>query len=350
MNDKDVKKIVEFNELLSLSQKNDKAIIGRPDIIRADEYDNIYVSDVLAVSIKVFDKKGDFLFEFGKRGNGPQEMLQISAMDIKSDTLVVLDRGNLKILLWKIGESLPVFLTEFKVPNNNGQDLALLNNNQFVLLSKLTTENDLVHVYEYDNNIFTKKHDLIPFDTNPLSADKFVLEDIAPSPGVMWIDKEKNQVYQAPNIYGGNIFRSSLENKNSVIKIKGIEIAKPYTLLKTPPPGLKYYTSLSSDSDQYLAVVHYKSVSVFDDNEWIFHFYSFQKDGMSPYILGTELFRKSNLDFAGHDSKVSLTLKNNNKIEAMFFPKWKDNKNRYYIIDVSSGIPEIRIASLKVQG
>jgi tripartite motif-containing protein 71 len=46
-----------------------------PHGIGSDSYGNIYLSDAIKCNIQKFDNKGNFLLEFGKRGNGPVEFL-----------------------------------------------------------------------------------------------------------------------------------------------------------------------------------------------------------------------------------------------------------------------------------
>jgi len=66
--------------------------------IAVDQDENIYVSDWKTSEIKVFDKKGDYIRTFGRKGQGPGEFERITNMQIiNQDDLLVYD-GNTKRL------------------------------------------------------------------------------------------------------------------------------------------------------------------------------------------------------------------------------------------------------------
>jgi hypothetical protein len=66
--------------------------------IRTDDKGNIYLPDHSAVTIRVFDENGNYLYNIGRQGNGPGEFASIWALDLFGDELSVFDRGNNRIV------------------------------------------------------------------------------------------------------------------------------------------------------------------------------------------------------------------------------------------------------------
>jgi hypothetical protein len=81
--------------------------------LAVDDEENIYVSDMKAAHIQVFDKNGDYVRTIGRRGQGPGELQ--APIDIKAlpqGVLVVNDAGQLRLNFFSLnGEHLRNLLT-----------------------------------------------------------------------------------------------------------------------------------------------------------------------------------------------------------------------------------------------
>lgn len=75
-------KNVVFKEDLNISGKNEdgEIILYQPGYYAVNEEENIYISDRSDMSIKVFDKEGNYLGTFGRKGEGPGEFKRIGEM------------------------------------------------------------------------------------------------------------------------------------------------------------------------------------------------------------------------------------------------------------------------------
>jgi len=71
--------------------------------VRVDENENIYLQDARARKIKIFDKEGNFLREFGRRGQGPGEFQIPRFLQLLSlNKLKVFDLGNKRISIFSL--------------------------------------------------------------------------------------------------------------------------------------------------------------------------------------------------------------------------------------------------------
>lgn len=78
-----------------------------------DEEENIYVSDIKAAHIKVFDKNGDFLRTISRRGQGPEELISPREIQVfPQGELMVNDDGQSRIKFFSLdGKYLRQFST-----------------------------------------------------------------------------------------------------------------------------------------------------------------------------------------------------------------------------------------------
>lgn len=69
-------------------------LFRNPQSLVTDKKGRIYISDKGISQIKVYNKKGKFLYEFGKKGKGPGEFQEITTLSIKNDQLIIFDKYN----------------------------------------------------------------------------------------------------------------------------------------------------------------------------------------------------------------------------------------------------------------
>ncbi len=71
--------------------------------IQVDDHENIYALDMKEIKIKVFDKNGEFVRSFGKKGQGPGEIGTPIRMEMTpSGNLVIYDMGNNKFIFFSL--------------------------------------------------------------------------------------------------------------------------------------------------------------------------------------------------------------------------------------------------------
>lgn len=89
-------------------------ILFYPHKIRVDAKDNIYVSDAVDKTIKIFDRNGKWIKNVGKRGQGPGEYMAINDFDVSRDGRIFISdiRQHRVSILSSDGTFVSSFLTE----------------------------------------------------------------------------------------------------------------------------------------------------------------------------------------------------------------------------------------------
>jgi hypothetical protein len=70
------------------------------DMIGADSKNNIYIGDMFKVGINKYDKFGNFVTKFCRKGTGPGEVDAVSFVCVKNDTIYIGDWGTSSISLF----------------------------------------------------------------------------------------------------------------------------------------------------------------------------------------------------------------------------------------------------------
>jgi hypothetical protein len=138
-------------------ETKDNVLLGEINyIVQANN--KIYITDVYASTLYIFDKTGKFLSSINKKGQGPGEYIGVTQFVVDRENIVVMSRSLRKLMIYsESGE----FLSEHKV-NCSALDISLLDNHYYVLYcgnDKAGSENKL-HLIDTDN---TEKQ-FIPVD------------------------------------------------------------------------------------------------------------------------------------------------------------------------------------------
>lgn len=83
-----------------LRNENSKELLGRIDKIKIIN-DRIYIADTKLRSLAVYDMQGNFISQIGKRGQGPDEYVNLTDFDVdKEGNVFVLDARQNKLLCY----------------------------------------------------------------------------------------------------------------------------------------------------------------------------------------------------------------------------------------------------------
>ncbi len=91
---------LDLKKLFTISSENQTdtaAYFKRPMSVSVDKDKNIYVLDILSMSVKKFGPEGNFIKNIGRMGQGPGELFYPSIMFIVRDTLNVVSAGSAKL-------------------------------------------------------------------------------------------------------------------------------------------------------------------------------------------------------------------------------------------------------------
>jgi DNA-binding beta-propeller fold protein YncE len=93
--------------------KEPSQLLTKPNDVAVDKKGNLYVADTGNSRIVVFDKEGNFLFRFGKKGRGRGEIESPLGIEISSNgRIYIADRTLNKVLIL---DAKGKFIKEFKV-------------------------------------------------------------------------------------------------------------------------------------------------------------------------------------------------------------------------------------------
>ncbi|MBN2856972.1 MAG: 6-bladed beta-propeller [Candidatus Delongbacteria bacterium] len=91
---------LNLKKLFTISSENQTdtaAYLKRPMSITEDSSGNIFILDIMSMSIKKFDSQGNFVTSIGRSGQGPGELYYPSFAYINNDTLKVFSAPSRKI-------------------------------------------------------------------------------------------------------------------------------------------------------------------------------------------------------------------------------------------------------------
>ncbi len=98
-----VKEFTLKEELSIGNETDDDYIFSKISALWVDSLGNIYLIEGKNREVRVFDKNGKFLRKFGRKGQGPGELLSPKdlVVDEKNKTIHILDYGNRKIVRYR---------------------------------------------------------------------------------------------------------------------------------------------------------------------------------------------------------------------------------------------------------
>lgn len=125
---------------------DDKVLFYDPTDIRIDN-SNIYVLDIGKCSVLKFDKDGNFILSFGKKGQGPGELNSPESFVISNKKVYIANSKNGRIEVFNIDGS---FDNSFKV---RGEPREICTDNIGNLYIHFLHNNFLVHKYREDGKL-----------------------------------------------------------------------------------------------------------------------------------------------------------------------------------------------------
>jgi len=345
---------------------------GQPIAVRTDALNNIYIADRQSKTIKVFDNDGRYLKSLGGRGRGPAEFQEMEFMELTPEGhLVLMDRGNLEFKVisteGKQIASYPYNLSDQFYPQSvrytDDWIFALFFNSSSSLNTPLT-ERKLFHISQTD----FQKRDTSFFQINQIVVDygiRIALMTIYPGSFVL---SDDHTLYFSPGTYDGTLFmyRQSLSGVWSHEKIfsgklplneayKDFEHEQQYN--EAAESGLPRIVRSRYNRESVYGKQLSMDAGIYELSDGrIIHFYAVLGDekyrlpegtGSHPMDLYVQIFNKEG-DLLEHSFLFTYT-------EQYHFPRyklvnWKDEHDRFYMIDHPGEYPVIRRFSLKLPG
>ncbi len=346
-------------------EKSNGYILGEPVAIRTDKNGNIFIADRASLTVKIFDKKGNYLRSFGGRGRGPGEFLDIRLMEFTpSGDFLFLDKNNLRYtILSKDG----VYKSSNSIRLDDQfyfKDIEFVEGNMIGLY--LSSRSVSEHNEIYNRNIFhvfsgdmKEKHRSFATPHQLGIEDWFGWNTLSIYLGSMEYIKDLNVLLYSPGIYSGALY------------LYKRDINKSWALSETfqgTPPHFEPYILYDSEA-QYQASKKFPGVTKINyagkagrgklnsmnaglfylpKREQIIQFYAEWREGevtleegnlldlsMQIFDLEGNVIEQSYLTSIEHGRRTDFPLIN-----------WMDEDENFYMIDPSSRVPLVRRFSL----
>lgn len=141
-------------------ETTDDNILGQINILRLED-DRIYIYSNQTHIISIFNLEGKFINQINKLGQGPEEYLSVSDIQIYNNSIYLLDRTNKKIFNYDFEGN---FIKSYQLDDWYNK-FTFIDENCIILYSE--TSNDKLFnyvVYNYVNDIYVDEFD--PFKEN----------------------------------------------------------------------------------------------------------------------------------------------------------------------------------------
>ncbi len=346
------------NEADSVSQ-----ILGEPVGVVTDKEGNIYIGDKASLTIKVFDKDGNYLKSLGGRGRGPNEFHDISFMGLtQENNILVLDRGNFRYTtITKEGEYVDSYTIKFEnqfyLKGIDFVDDKLLG---LYLKQGSTQEPGFADLYKrsffkiMSKDLETKYAEFAPFYELGIE-DSFGWVTNALYQGSFAVNHRLKEIYFSPGIYTGDIYVYR-EESNGDWKLDQTFNGTP-THFK---PYVTYNTESEYESNKDYPAVSRTSFSgaahrgrVYSINTGLFvlpakkkviHFYGEWREGDvsmeegNPLDIFVQIFDRDG-NILQQSYLFSLEY---DRTPRYPFVNWMDKDENFYLIDYSDSAPVVR--------
>lgn len=359
---------VHFETELILGDDNEAPLeyqFASPSFIRTDSQNRIYVADSRN-TIRVFSPEGEHIKTIGRRGRGPGEFQDISAMAINEDDEVIVSDARLFRItyFYDLGDSLEVFTHDdwsTRVGRRVVQDnIVPLGSDLYAITAKEVnaeyggpideTDNRVVHIMSMDFSIFHESF----FDVyqemfnpeNPLER-KF---------GRNWDYKlarlPNNKLALSHEMFNGLIYVIDYSSSEDTFEVlEGSFSNNPmYEILSgssSRPYINKIYRLTSSSSGLGRFVYQKKMISLglFSNEEWILNFIGINKKDEGTHFLEVFSTDGEYKGFVKIDNEFTIQ----DGMRVRFYPMHFDDNNLLYYVDYSTGNPTIKVTKVTIE-
>ncbi len=138
--------------------------------LNQDSKGNVYLADIIKSRVMVFDSKGKYLKDIGRRGKGPGEFTSLNSIAITNDTLFAINQGSQKVSLFDCKDSSYTFIKE--IPTNSSiQFLTAYGKNFLAYTQGMDTKTQKVNfsISMFDRNF----NEIARLDSNTIDFTAF---------------------------------------------------------------------------------------------------------------------------------------------------------------------------------
>jgi hypothetical protein len=201
---------------IGLEDQGEEYQLGSPIGVRTDSELNIYIADRASMTIKVFDSTGVYIREFGGRGRGPGEFLDMNTFEITpEEDFFVLDRGRWRYtFVDNQGEQISSESFSFEPMGNFfPHDVDFYEDKTIGLDVSATNEVELFPIFErplfhiYDRTLSKKDTSFFKFkELQEIEINRFTFVMFIGRQGSFVVNKAKDRFYYSPYLYHRNLY------------------------------------------------------------------------------------------------------------------------------------------------
>jgi len=317
--------------------------------VRTDNQGNIFLPDHSAVTIRVFDENGNYLYYIGRQGNGPGEFASIWALDLFGDELSVFDRGNNRIVQYLTsGEYLRTIVADGS-QMNPAVSMYRFTEEQYLFLHKASShipaenkeqerQSSFFHIFDtrFSNYRQSFGHADTLIDTNSLFAEMYIS---GMNTGRIWM--EDYTLWFVPGVYSGRIFKYAKTDGAWIKagKFKGHLLSDEAILEGSDEAGEISIVVYAPRYESFTGKVLSTSLGIFRLNDGrVMHVSSQYHDGERQTIV--EVFNEKG-ELEGLGRLDEFTFDGDDRGSGIG-PFWKDQNDRFYFLDNSEDNPVLR--------
>ncbi len=352
--------------VIGLESQPDEYQLGQPIRVRTDEDGNIYIADKASLTIKIFDKDGNYIKNLGGRGKEENKFHDFEFMEFTPEGhLVFMDRHQLRYsIITTDGEAVatyPYNMSKQFYPKSfvytDSTMIALFLSMDLFSDPPPIFERDFFHEYDFEfQNSYESFFSYELLDINNI----FAWTQMAVSPGSFTLSKQENHIFFSPGLYNSRLyllkknddkweiessFRGKDTNQNSFKTYASkaefeIEKELPGTMDMHYGPGAHYGRVYSIDAGIYQD----------EKGNNIVHFFGEWRGGDTTMDEGNlleidvQIFDRD-LNITAHKHLFEVEVEN---LPRMPLVNWKDKDDNFYLIDTEDGIPVVRRFQLQL--
>ncbi|MTI86813.1 MAG: 6-bladed beta-propeller [Balneolaceae bacterium] len=336
---------------LKIESDDGTYFLTRPASVCTDSEFNIYVSDKMQMQILVFNENGEYLNSIGRRGRGPGEFLDFTAVYCEEDHLIVLDNLNKRVnKLSYEGELVEtaVMPKEMLWP----REIIKLDE-KYLVIYKLPLKgkynDDLLHVY--DGAFSAREQSFAPFKSLKYTS-AFADSRMQIYPGNSILD-DRGRVIFVPGIYYGEIFEYVLNNEmrwklnRTIAGDKELSDDAVTSYSNNDNPKVPHSTSYSRDG-KVKGSVNYSTEGIYQlkDGTIVIIYSKLNLNGPSNseselnyhWEVIVETYSED-LVMQGKSTILKMAIRN--PTTSIFM--WKDTKDRFYFIEMNESDLKVSI-------
>jgi hypothetical protein len=348
---------IRFDEefTIAFSDVIEEELLIKPAMVKTGMDGKIFIADERMKRIQVFDHSGEYLQTIGNQGKGPGEFEGTPNFAIDgTGNLTVIDGRNRRISLFSYSGEKKI---TFQPSHDNmiwAHNFQVFEDGQYLLLRKLlefpldeeTHRKKILHVF---NSSFDEREvSFANYDELIENKSDFVkLYTTNINPGNMWIQNDE-KVWYVPGIYEGSIYKYERVKNQWVLgqELEGVvlndEAVK--TLNENDQDNQTTTFHVFSGGGPYHGKILSESLGIFSmTDETIVHL-SNQIYGDERVFLVECFDKKGKLLKTGQIEGFNIAA---NTRRTIFGDIWKDESDRFYIIDKSNDL--VKIGKIKCQ-